>query len=165
MTIQKKSVLLWLILSISNINTQKNMEFTGRIIKALEPRAGVSARTGNPWKMQDFVIEETMGQFPKRMVFNVFGEDNLNRFNIQEGQELTISFDVNAREYNGRWFNDIRAWNVVPAAAAQPAAQPAAPFPPTAQPAAPFPPADQPAAQPAATPFEAAPDESSDLPF
>lgn len=134
------------------------MEFTGRIIKALEPRSGVSARTGNPWKMQDFVIEETMGQFPKRMVFNVFGEDNLNRFNIQEGQELTISFDVNAREYNGRWFNDIRAWNVVPAAAAQPVA--------AAQPAAPFPPADQPAAQPAApTPFEAAPDESSDLPF
>lgn len=134
------------------------MEFTGRIIKALEPRSGVSARTGNPWKMQDFVIEETMGQFPKRMVFNVFGEDNLNRFNIQEGQELTISFDVNAREYNGRWFNDIRAWNVMPAAAAQPVA--------AAQPAAPFPPADQPAAQPAApTPFEAAPDESSDLPF
>lgn len=134
------------------------MEFTGRIIKALEPRSGVSARTGNPWKMQDFVIEETMGQFPKRMVFNVFGEDNLNRFNIQEGQELTISFDVNAREYNGRWFNDIRAWNVMPATAAQPVA--------AAQAATPFPPADQPAAQPAApTPFEAAPDESSDLPF
>ena len=138
------------------------MEFTGRIIKALEPRSGVSARTGNPWKMQDFVIEETMGQFPKRMVFNVFGEDNLNRFNIQEGQELTISFDVNAREYNGRWFNDIRAWNVMPATAAQPVA--------AAQAAAPFPPADQPAAQPVAQPaapasFEAAPDESSDLPF
>ena len=138
------------------------MEFTGRIIKALEPRGGVSSRTGNPWKMQDFVIEETVGQFPKRMVFNVFGEDNLNRFNIQEGQELTISFDVNAREYNGRWFNDIRAWNVVSAAAAQPmaAAQPA-----VAQPAAPFPPADQAPAAPAQNAFDAAPDESSDLPF
>ncbi|MBP5375930.1 MAG: DUF3127 domain-containing protein [Bacteroidaceae bacterium] len=141
------------------------MEFTGRIIKALEPRSGVSARTGNPWKMQDFVIEETMGQFPKRMVFNVFGEDNLNRFNIQEGQELTISFDVNAREYNGRWFNDIRAWNVMPATAT---AQPAVAAQPDA--AAPFPPAGQPAAQPVAQPaapasFEAAPDESSDLPF
>ena len=139
------------------------MEFTGRIIKALEPRGGVSNRTGNPWKMQDFVIEETMGQFPKRMVFNVFGEENLNRFNIQEGQEVTVSFDVNAREYNGRWYNDIRAWNVVPAAQAAPAQ--AAP-----QPAVPFPPAEQPmAAAPAAAPaqpsFETAPDESSDLPF
>lgn len=139
------------------------MEFTGRIIKALEPRGGVSNRTGNPWKMQDFVIEETMGQFPKRMVFNVFGEDNLNRFNIQEGQEVTVSFDVNAREYNGRWYNDIRAWNVVPAAQAAPAQ--AAP-----QPAVPFPPAEQPMAAaapaaPAQPSFETAPDESSDLPF
>ena len=133
------------------------MEFTGRIIQALEPRGGVSNRTGNPWKMQDFVIEETIGQYPKRMVFNVFGEDNLSRFNIQVGQELTVSFDINAREYNGRWYNDVRVWNVVPAT---PAAQPAA-----AQPAAPFPP-EQPAAAPAAQPtFDVASDESSDLPF
>lgn len=139
------------------------MEFTGRIIKVLDQRAGVSSRTGNPWKMQDFVIEETVGQFPKRMVFNVFGEENLNRFNIQEGQELTVSFDINAREYNGRWYNDVRVWNVVAAAAAQPvaAAQPAV----AAQPAAPFPPADQVPAAPAQNAFEAAPDESSDLPF
>lgn len=136
------------------------MEFTGRIIKVLDQRGGVSSRTGNPWKMQDFVIEETMGQFPKRMVFNVFGEENLNRFNIQEGQELTVSFDINAREYNGRWYNDVRVWNVVAAAPAQPvaAAQPAA------QPAAPFPPVEQ-APAPAQNAFEAAPDESSDLPF
>ena len=139
------------------------MEFTGRIIKVLDQRGGVSSRTGNPWKMQDFVIEETVGQFPKRMVFNVFGEENLNRFNIQEGQELTVSFDINAREYNGRWYNDVRVWNVVAAAAAQPvAAQPV-----NAQPqvAAPFPPADQPAAQSAQADFEAAADDSSDLPF
>ena len=88
------------------------MDFTGRIIQVLEPRGGVSSRTGNPWKTQEFVIEETVGQYPKRMVFNVFGEDNLTRFNIQQGQELTISFDINAREYNGRWYNDIRAWKV-----------------------------------------------------
>lgn len=100
------------------------MEFTGRIIEALEPRSGMSARTGNPWKMQDFVIEETVGQFPKRMVFNVFGEDNLNRFNIQKGQELTVSFDINAREYNGRWYNDLQIWRIAPAG--QPTAAPAA---------------------------------------
>lgn len=141
------------------------MEFTGRIIAALEPRGGVSSRTGNPWKMQDFVIEESVGQFPKRMAFNVFGEENLNRFNIQVGQELTVSFDINAREYNGRWYNDVRVWNVVPAAqaapaAAQPVAQPAAP---AATPAtAPFPPAE---AAPAQNAFDSTTDESSDLPF
>ena len=141
------------------------MEFTGRIIQALEPRSGVSGRTGNPWKMQDFVIEEAMGQYPKRMVFNVFGEDNLNRFNIQVGQELTVSFDINAREYNGRWYNDVRVWNVVPATPAVPI-QPGQ----AAQPFAPFPPADQAPAQPAQpaqqqVSFDAIPDESSDLPF
>ena len=137
------------------------MEFTGRIIKVLEARGGVSSRTGNPWKTQDFVIEETVGQYPKRMVFNVFGEDNLSRFNIQEGQELTVSFDINAREYNGRWFNDIRVWNVMPAATAAPAAQPTAA---AAQSVAPFPPAEQPAA-PAQPSFGGAEDDSSDLPF
>ena len=141
------------------------MEFTGRIIKALEPRGGVSRTTGNPWKMQDFVIEETVGQYPRRMVFNVFGEDKLNQFNIQEGQELTVSFDINAREYNGRWYNDIRVWNVVPAAAAA-AAPAASPFPPAAQPAAAAAqPAAQSAAQPAAASFETTDDETSDLPF
>lgn len=134
------------------------MEFTGRIIAVLEARGGVSSRTGNPWKTQDYVIEETVGQYPKRMVFNVFGEENINRFNIQVGQELTVSFDINAREYNGRWFNDIRVWNVVPAA---PAAMPAAAQPMPAQPVAPFP-LEQPAAQPT---FDASADDSSDLPF
>ena len=137
------------------------MEFTGRIIKVLEPRGGVSSRTGNPWKTQDFVIEETVGQYPKRMVFNVFGEENLNRFNIQEGQELTVSFDVNAREYNGRWFNDIRVWNVVPAAPAAPVAP--QPFAPAAQPTAPFSPTEQ-AVAPAQPSFDSD-DDSSDLPF
>lgn len=88
------------------------MEITGKIIAALEPRGGVSQRTGNAWKMQDFVIE-TVEQYPKRCVFNIFGEDNLNRFAIQVGQMYTVSFDINAREYNGRWYNDVRAWNVV----------------------------------------------------
>ena len=137
------------------------MEFTGRIIKVLEARGGVSNRTGNPWKMQDFVIEETVGQFPKRMVFNVFGEDNLTRFNIQEGQELTVSFDINAREYNGRWYNDVRVWNVMPATPAQPLT----PQQPDAQPVVPFPPSEQPAAQSVQTTFDSTPDDSSDLPF
>ena len=131
------------------------MEFTGKIIAVLEARGGVSSRTGNPWKTQDYVIEETMGQFPKRMAFNVFGEENISRFNIQVGQELTVSFDINAREYNGRWYNDIRVWNVAPAAqaVAQPITAAAQPSAPVAQSA------------PAASSFTQTADDSSDLPF
>ena len=94
---------------------------------------------------------EIPGQFPRHMVFNVFGEDRLKQFNIQQGQDYTVSFDIDAREFNGRWYNDIRAYNVVPAAAATVAPNPvpeAAPF--ATQPAAapqdtaPFPPAQEP---------------------
>ena len=108
------------------------MEISGKIIAALEPRGGVSQRTGNTWKSQEFVIE-THEQYPKRCVFRVFGEDRLRDFNIQVGEELTVSFDIDAHEYQGRWFNDVSAWRVqrgvvTPAAAPESvSAAPAAP--------------------------------------
>ena len=126
------------------------MELTGRIIAVMEPRGGVSARTGNQWMTQEYVLE-VPGQYPKRCLFNIFGEDRIKQFNIQQGEDLTIQFDIDAREYNGRWFNDIRAYNVVRGAAPM-AAAPGAPFAP--QPAAapqdatsPFPPAQEPAGE------------------
>lgn len=85
------------------------MELQGKVIVALPPRSGVSAR--GEWKAQSFVIE-THDNFPRKMVFDVFGEDRLTRFNIQSGQEVNVSFDIDAREYNGRWFNSIRAFDV-----------------------------------------------------
>lgn len=100
------------------------MEISGKIIAALEPRGGISQRTGNPWKTQEFVIE-THDQFPRHCVFNVFGEDKLRDFNIQVGEELTVSFDIDAREYNGRWYNDIRAWRVQRGVVAAPTVNPA----------------------------------------
>ncbi len=101
------------------------MEITGKIIVACEPRGGVSQRTGNSWKMQEFVLE-TMEQYPRKCMFNVFGEDKLREMNIQVGEVLTVSFDIDAREYNGRWYNDIRAWRVVRGTAAPAAPAPAA---------------------------------------
>ena len=124
------------------------MELTGRIIAVMEPRSGVSARTGNSWMTQEYVIE-VPGQYPKRCVFNIFGEDRIKQFNIQMNEDITIQFYIDAREYNGRWFNDIRAYNVVRGQAAPMAGAPvASPFPPqqTAA-AAPFPPAQEPASE------------------
>jgi len=88
------------------------MEITGRIIEVLEARGGTSARTGQPWKMQEFVLETINEQFPRRICFNVFGEDKLAMMNIQKDEVMTVYFDINAREYQGRWYNDIRAWKV-----------------------------------------------------
>lgn len=86
------------------------MELSGKVIAVLEPRSGVS-KTGNAWKVQEYVIE-THDQYPRKMCFDVFGEDKINQFNIQAGEELTVSFDIDAREWQGRWFNSIRAWKV-----------------------------------------------------
>ena len=112
------------------------MELAGRIIAVLEPRGGVS-KTGNPWKVQEYVIE-THDQYPRRMCFDVFGEDKINQFNIQVGEELNVFFDVDAREWQGRWFNSIRAWRVDRVNPMQQASVPDPSFPPIN--AAPVPP-------------------------
>ena len=137
------------------------MDLTGKIIAVLPANSGVSARTGNPWMSQEYVIE-VPGQYPRKCVFRLFGEDRIKQFNIQNGEEVTVSFDIDAHEYNGRWFNEIRAYNVQRGVAAP---QAAAPFPP--QQAAP---ASQAAPQAAAAPFPPAQEPASegsadDLPF
>ena len=138
------------------------MDLTGKVIAIMEARSGVSQRTGNAWMTQEYVIE-VPGNFPRRMVFNIFGEDKIKQFNIQAGEEITVQFDIDAREYNGRWYNDIRAWNILRGQPAQavPTATVAG-----VQPAAPAVGVD---AQPAAAPFPptSAPssDAADDLPF
>ena len=101
------------------------MDLQGKIIAVLPERSGVSAR--GEWKAGSFVLE-THDQYPKKMVFDVFGADRLAQFAIKAGEELIVSFDIDAHEYQGRWYNSIRAWNVqrVDAAAAQAAAPVAA---------------------------------------
>ena len=88
------------------------MELTGRIIAVLPAQSGVSARTGNNWMSQDYVIE-VPGQFPRKCLFRIFGEDRIKQFAIQQSEDLTVQFDIDAHEFNGRWFNDIRAYNVI----------------------------------------------------
>lgn len=85
------------------------MELQGRVIAETPERSGTSAR--GEWKAKDYVIE-THETYPKKMVFSVFGADRLARFNIQIGQEILVLFDIDAHEYNGRWFNSIRAYDV-----------------------------------------------------
>ena len=85
------------------------MEIQGKIIAALPERSGVSAR--GEWKSQTYVIE-TQGQYPKKLAFDVFGADRITQFNLHVGDIATVFFDFDAHEYNGRWFNSVRAFNV-----------------------------------------------------
>ena len=98
------------------------MEATGKIIAVMPAQSGTSQRTGQTWMSQQYVLE-VPGMYPKRMVFEVFGEDRIKSFAIQQGMEATVSFEIDAHEYQGRWFNEVRAWNVKPAGQQQPTAQ------------------------------------------
>ena len=85
------------------------MEIQGKVIAVLPERSGVSAR--GEWKSQTYVIE-TQEQYPKKMAFDVFGEDRIASFGIHSGEVINVSFDIDAHEYEGKWFNQIRAWKV-----------------------------------------------------
>jgi hypothetical protein len=76
-------------------------------------------------------------------VFRVFGEDRIKQFNIQMGEDITVSFDIDAHEFNGRWFNDVRAFNVTRGAAPMAAAPMAAAPDAASMATAPFPPAQE----------------------
>lgn len=126
------------------------MEFTGKVIAILQPRGGVAKSSGNEWKVQEYVVEDH-GQYPRKMCFEVFGAEKIEQFNIQMGEELTVSFDIDARQWQDRWFNSIRAWKVERVNNT------------TSDPSAPLPPPPVPA--PTAAPEFLAGDAKEDLPF
>ena len=143
------------------------MELIGKIVQILPLRTGTS-KAGNPWQVQEYILETLGTQYPRKVCFELFG-DNVNKFPLQVGQEVTVSIDVESREFNGRWYTSVRAWNVVqgiqlpgvaaPAPAAYSAPQPPAPAAPVAS-GVPTPPAPAAPAAPAGSVGAA-----DDLPF
>lgn len=87
------------------------MEITGKLIAAMPTQSGESKRTGNKWMSRQYVIE-TQEQYPKKMVFTVFGEERLKRFDLRKDETVTVLFDIDAHEYNGRYYNEIRAYDI-----------------------------------------------------
>lgn len=123
------------------------MDVVGKIIAALPPKSGTSQLTGKPWQVNTYVLQ-TNEQTPKNIAFDVFGADRVEQYNLKVGDMVTVSIDIDAHEYNGRWYNQIRAWNVVNhASAQQPGVQQTPP--PTPQPGTLFPQPPAPGAQPA----------------
>ncbi len=84
------------------------MDLSGKVIQILPLQTG-EGRNG-AWKKQDYIIE-TQGQYPKKVCFSVWG-DKITQFNIQENEFITIGMDIESREYNSRWYTDIKAWKV-----------------------------------------------------
>lgn len=91
------------------------MDLTGKVIKVLGVQEFTSRKPekqGVVYKRFSFVLE-TQSQYPKKTVFTVMGEDRWNQMGIVVGGEYQVSFDIDAREYNGRWYNDVSAWKAV----------------------------------------------------
>lgn len=131
------------------------MEIQGKIVRDLGETSGTS-RAGNAWKKHEYVLE-THDTYPKQIAFNLFG-DRADQYPCTVGEEVTLSFDINSREFNGRWYTDISGWKVEKGAPAASAAAPA-PAPSYGTPAA----APAPAAP--ADPFGAPAGGTDDLPF
>ena len=105
------------------------VKLVGRIAEVMPLTSGVSQRTGNTWKSQEYLFEYfawSGAQYPNRIVCRVFGEDNIAKYNLKQGEELTVylRFDANKSQDGSRWFNEVRITNVE--RANQQANQPAA---------------------------------------
>lgn len=88
------------------------MEISVRIIQLLEPQSFVSKRDGSTIFKYTFV-GETAGQYPKKVAFTVMGEDKFKGMGIAVGNSYSVSFDVESREWNGKWFTEVSAWKAI----------------------------------------------------
>ena len=84
------------------------MQLTAKVIQILPLQTG-SGKNGE-WKKQDIVVE-TDGQYPKKVCISVWG-DKINANHLVVGNKLKIDFDIESREYNSRWYTDVKAWKV-----------------------------------------------------
>jgi hypothetical protein len=81
----------------------------GHIVMVM-PEAGGTGKSGNAWKKQEFVLE-TRDNYPKKICFTLWG-DKIDQYKLQTGDLVTVSVDIESREYNGRWYTDLKAWRV-----------------------------------------------------
>ncbi len=84
------------------------MEIQGKIIQLLPEQSG-QGKNGT-WRKKEYVLE-TQDQYPKKICFNLWG-DKIDQNPVNEGDSVKLSFDLESREYNGRWYTDVRGWKI-----------------------------------------------------
>ena len=77
------------------------MEIQGKIIAVLPEKSGTSARGG--WKSQQYVLE-TEEQYPKRCLFDVFGEDKIKQYALQEQMRVKVAVDLRRRKQDNKQY-------------------------------------------------------------
>ncbi len=79
----------------------------GKIVSVLPIESGQGS--GKPWKKQSYILQTT--SFDKKVCFSLWG-DKIDEFKIKEGASLIVHINIESREYNGRWYTDIKAWKI-----------------------------------------------------
>ena len=87
-----------------------SLSIKGKLLKILASESGIS-RSGNSWKKQEFVIE-TQEQVPRKVCFTLFNDKVSLLTGFSDGEDLDISFDIESREFNGKWYHNINAWKI-----------------------------------------------------
>ena len=95
------------------------MEFTGLLIKIMPIETGTAKNTGKEWQSQDIIIE-TVETYPKKIAINFYGDKikEVEKLNIND--DVTVTANVESREFNGKWYTKVKAWKVVVDKAAEP---------------------------------------------
>jgi hypothetical protein len=84
------------------------MEIEGKITQLLAEQTG-QGKNGQ-WRKKEYVME-TGDQYPKKVCFNIWG-DKIDQFKVKEGDAVKVFFDLESREFNGRWYTDVKAWKI-----------------------------------------------------
>ena len=85
------------------------MDLSGKVISLLAEVSG-SSKSGNAWRKQEYIVE-TGGQYPKKVCVAIWG-DKIDQFGLKVGEQVNLGIEVESREYNGRWYTDVKAWKV-----------------------------------------------------
>ena len=82
------------------------MEIRGKVIDLLDEKRG-QGKNGE-WKKRDFVLETTTDQYPKKVCISMWG-DKIDQFALKVGEDVNVSINLESREFNGKWYTDVRA--------------------------------------------------------
>jgi len=85
-----------------------DLKLSGRVVEILDEQSG-EGRNG-PWRKQEFILEMP-GDYPSRVCITQWGDD-IDKFAVSEGEEIVAHIDIRSREYQGRWYTDVKAWRV-----------------------------------------------------
>jgi hypothetical protein len=93
----------------------------GKLLKILQQQSGTGKN--GPWVKQDFIIE-TAGEFPRKVCISAWSDKAKEVLEFKEGQEMKVSVNIESREFNEKWYTDIKAWRFEKSPGAGPGDQP-----------------------------------------